>query len=382
MNIENEISFELLRNDGTKPTMKKLIDLKNIFSRQLPKMPKEYIVRLVFDKKHECIVIKNTENKIFGGICYCIFDVSKMAEIVFLAISSDRQVKGYGTKLMNYLKMELQQKGIHFLMTCADNLATGYFKKQGFHKEILMNPCLWKGYLKDYEGSTLMECLLEDGIDYLTINNKVKAQRRLLLEYLKGKISNRIRYEGIPEEIWKKGMEDDNGHMLGIKDVPGLMEINYNEEQLNEVIKIPQGTGFQNSCLKTLNQLTNHRCSWPFLNPVDKEEVPDYYDVIKNPIDFKTIKEKITNDEYRTKIAFVSDVQQVFINAKSYNLKNTIYHKCANELEKFSKELFVNLKERETNEKNDNKMELEQNFTDAPQERKKRVGMTKRRKVK
>jgi histone acetyltransferase len=32
--------------------MKMLIDLKNIFSRQLPKMPKEYIVKLVFDRNH------------------------------------------------------------------------------------------------------------------------------------------------------------------------------------------------------------------------------------------------------------------------------------------------------------------------------------------
>jgi len=34
-----------------------LIDLKNIFARQLPKMPKEYIVRLVFDRNHESMCI-------------------------------------------------------------------------------------------------------------------------------------------------------------------------------------------------------------------------------------------------------------------------------------------------------------------------------------
>ena len=37
--------------------MKLLIDLKNIFARQLPKMPKEYIVKLVFDRNHESMVI-------------------------------------------------------------------------------------------------------------------------------------------------------------------------------------------------------------------------------------------------------------------------------------------------------------------------------------
>lgn len=41
--------FRLIRNDKTHENMKYLIDLKNIFSKQLPKMPKEYIVKLVFD---------------------------------------------------------------------------------------------------------------------------------------------------------------------------------------------------------------------------------------------------------------------------------------------------------------------------------------------
>lgn len=51
-------------------------------------MPKEYIVRLIFDDKHESLIVKK-DGKIFGGICYCIFKQTKMAEIVFLAIMSD-----------------------------------------------------------------------------------------------------------------------------------------------------------------------------------------------------------------------------------------------------------------------------------------------------
>jgi len=50
--------------------MKYLIDLKNIFSRQLPKMPKEYIVKLVFDQNHESIALMKNGKKIIGGICY------------------------------------------------------------------------------------------------------------------------------------------------------------------------------------------------------------------------------------------------------------------------------------------------------------------------
>lgn len=65
--------FEIIKNDGERHSMKKLIDLKNIFSKQLPKMPKEYIARLLFDSKHESIVIKDESDELFGGVCYCIF---------------------------------------------------------------------------------------------------------------------------------------------------------------------------------------------------------------------------------------------------------------------------------------------------------------------
>ena len=54
--------FVVIRNTGENTdenlkNMKLLTDLKNIISKQLPKMPKEYIVRLVFDKLHESMLI-------------------------------------------------------------------------------------------------------------------------------------------------------------------------------------------------------------------------------------------------------------------------------------------------------------------------------------
>lgn len=122
-----------------------LINLKNIFSRQLPKMPKEYICKLIFDRKHEAIVIRKKTSKIIGGICFRVYEERKFAEIAFLAISAEEQIKGFGTKLMNQLKAEMQKRRINFLMTYADNLAIGYFKKQGFQKTILIPSEVWKG---------------------------------------------------------------------------------------------------------------------------------------------------------------------------------------------------------------------------------------------
>jgi histone acetyltransferase len=43
----------------------------------------------------------------------------------------------------------------HFL-TYADNYAIGYFKKQGFSKEITFPRERWVGYIKDYDSANLM----------------------------------------------------------------------------------------------------------------------------------------------------------------------------------------------------------------------------------
>jgi histone acetyltransferase len=81
-----------------------LTDLKNIFARQLPKMPKDYIVKLIFDRNHESMVIMREGEKVIGGICFRVFEAEKFAEVAFLAITANEQVRGYGTRLMNKLK--------------------------------------------------------------------------------------------------------------------------------------------------------------------------------------------------------------------------------------------------------------------------------------
>jgi histone acetyltransferase len=30
--------------------------------------------------------------------------------------------------------------------------------------------------------------------------------------------------------------------------------------------------------------MRKHKSSWPFIEPVNKEDVPDYYDIIQDPI--------------------------------------------------------------------------------------------------
>jgi histone acetyltransferase len=94
----------MIRNDDRRDHLKWLLDLKNIFANQLPKMPREYISKLVFDRSHESMIILRNHTSVLGGICFREFKQEGFAEIAFLAITSSEQVRGFGTRLMNKLK--------------------------------------------------------------------------------------------------------------------------------------------------------------------------------------------------------------------------------------------------------------------------------------
>ena len=103
-------------------------------------------------------VVKYPSLKVMGGITYRPFQDRKFAEIVFCAISSTEQVKGYGSRLMTHLKDYVRETyDIQHFLTYADNYAIGYFKKQGFTTEITLEKSIWVGYIKDYEGGTIMQ---------------------------------------------------------------------------------------------------------------------------------------------------------------------------------------------------------------------------------
>lgn len=87
------IEFRVVNNDNTKENMIILTGLKNIFQKQLPKMPREYIARLIYDRNHLSMVIVKNPLQVVGGITYRPFNHRRFAEIVFCAITSSEQVK-------------------------------------------------------------------------------------------------------------------------------------------------------------------------------------------------------------------------------------------------------------------------------------------------
>ena len=70
---------------------------------------------------------------------------------------------------------------------------------------------------------------------------------------------------------------------------------------------------------KIFKTLKQHPLAGPFLHPVDANQVPDYYQIIKDPIDLSTIEQKLVNGEFDNAYQFAADVRKMWNNSFYYN---------------------------------------------------------------
>ncbi|CAD6232003.1 GSCOCG00001695001-RA-CDS [Cotesia congregata] len=100
-----------------------------------------------------------------------------------------------------------------------------------------------------------------------------------------------------------------------------------------------------------LKEVMHHKESWPFLSPVTVNEVPDYHEFIKHPMDFGTVKKKLEAGLYENNShLFFSDCLLIFENCQTYNQQNSaVYNyvyragmRLAKFFEKRSKEMGFN----------------------------------------
>ncbi|XP_076283321.1 ATP-dependent chromatin assembly factor large subunit isoform X3 [Lasioglossum baleicum] len=125
-----------------------------------------------------------------------------------------------------------------------------------------------------------------------------------------------------------------------------------------------------------LTDVVHHKDSWPFLSPVTKDEVPDYHDIISNPMDFGTIKSKLSNGVYETLEQFFSDCHLIFNNCRAYNeehsaVYNYVYRagmRLLKYLEKRCKELGLNYDEDSVGPSVAKKQRLEENGVDSSED--------------
>jgi histone acetyltransferase len=306
-------------------------------------MPKDYIARLVYDRTHLSIAIVKMPLEVIGGITFREFRARKFAEIVFCAVSSDQQVKGYGAHLMAHLKdyVKATSPVMHFL-TYADNYATGYFQKQGFTKEVSLEKSAWMGYIKDYEGGTLMQCSMVPRIRYLEVGRMLLKQKETVQAKIRCLSRSHVVHQ--PPQQWRHATATATGNSNGVPgsigigidplSIPAIRATGWSPD-MDELARVPRHGPHFNEMRRFLCQIQNHKQAWPFLNPVNKDEVPDYYEAIASPMDLSTMEEKLERDSYDTPRDLVADLKLVFANCRQYNDASTVYAKCAVKLEKY-----------------------------------------------
>lgn len=399
---EQKISVISMSDSGS--SLAELLKVKLLFQRMLPKMPREYIMRQVYDPKQCSMVLSDKNNRIIGAICYRPVFSRTFVEIVFFAVDSEYHISGYGTFLFNCFKQlckkqcdifnevgdEFNKKNMEindleilnnshewsessnlgnkindnnqkyendqkcnkiqdsenndqkynniqdnenktlrksiYLLTYADNSAIGFFKKQGFS----LNPVSsdWIGYIKDYDGGTLMECKIHQSVNYLKKKELIENVRNLIFERMKS-INN--------YHILRRG--DDREDIA--------RKYGYIDEHSNYVVRSLNRTADEflyNFLFYLICSLQANSSAWPFLEPVNTKDVPDYLDVIRHPMDLSTISNKHKNLQYSNLAEFTNDIYLMVNNCLKYNSPETQYYKCGEnikrayeaELEKYS----------------------------------------------
>ena len=90
----------------------------------------------------------------------------------------------------------------------------------------------------------------------------------------------------------------------------------------------------KNSIMKTM---WKHQHAWPFHFPVNtiKLNLPDYFEIIKKPMDMATIRKRLDNNYYWEAQEAIQDFNQMFTNCYIYNKPGEDIVIMAKSLEKY-----------------------------------------------
>ena len=226
---------------------------------------------------------------------------------------------------MNRLKCEMQKRGVTHFLTYADNYAIGYFEKQGFVKQLTMPRTRWHGFIKDYDGGTLMECFVHPKIDYLRIPAMIETQR----EHLRARISKicgaSTVYKGLSAEERRKYAPDPYS-------LPGVKEAGWVRPAPSTASDGAGGSdgtagdpasgrrpSMREAMATLVHDLKRQRFSWPFRQPVDPALVPGYDQIITDPVDLSLIESRLEKSLYTTKAQLRADIVRMCDNCRVFN---------------------------------------------------------------
>ncbi|XP_035426105.1 bromodomain adjacent to zinc finger domain protein 2A isoform X4 [Cygnus atratus] len=88
-------------------------------------------------------------------------------------------------------------------------------------------------------------------------------------------------------------------------------------------------------CEIILMEMESHEDAWPFLEPVNPRLVPGYRKIIKNPMDFATMRTRLLRGGYSSSEEFAADAMLVFDNCQTFNEDDSDVGKAGHVMRKF-----------------------------------------------
>ncbi|XP_072396536.1 histone lysine acetyltransferase CREBBP isoform X2 [Diabrotica undecimpunctata] len=169
-------------------------------------------------------------------------------------------------------------------------------------------------------------------------------------------IKNEIKMD-IKQEIKSEPLEEN----IQIKEEPGLIKEESNMSESSDIKpsitdtanatatgsdskhKIFKADELRHKLMPTLEKLFRQDPeSIPFRQPVDPQTlgIPDYFDIVRRPMDLSTIRRKLDIGQYADPWEYVDDVWLMFDNAWLYNRKTSrVYRYCTKLSEVFEQEI-------------------------------------------
>jgi histone acetyltransferase len=210
----------------------------------------------------------------------------------------------------------------------------------------------YQGLIKDYDGGTIMECYIHPSIDFTRIPQMVAVQKEFILNRIRATSkSDKVIYPPLPADFAKNldsssRASSANAAVARALAIPGVIDAGWTASDLVASAGGAKDADQKKDMLKKellalVQKVQEKQFSWCFRDPVDTNEVTDYLEVVKDPIDLRTMEKRVRRgDHYKSKHQLYADMMKMVNNCKLYNDNDSTYHECAVSLEKFLATLF------------------------------------------
>lgn len=164
-----------------------------------------------------------------------------------------------------------------------------------------------------------MECYVHPSIDYTCIPELIQAQKDFIMSRIRLTAQSHVVYDPLPRSFASAFLEGSssssrsNHNAARVLQVPGMIAAGWSLSDLRQRPDTQrENKSLKIDLLQMVHRLKEQQFVWPFLEPVDLKEVPDYLNVVTKPVDLAIVEKRIRSDNhYRTKEMFFADIQLV-----------------------------------------------------------------------